>query len=159
MGPGTQDCNTSGGNCSYTANATSAPPNAVSLGAGTIDRLKVQVSGSVGSSTTRNYQFLACYSLESGASLTTPTFATTCTTLGGGAGFNLGCVIQGNTATGGSGQTSAWSCTDNVGTLGVPPVSSNAEVLFWIEAVASGTAPNAVQATWSARFVGQSTNQ
>ena len=155
MGPSTQDCNTSGGNCSYTANATSAPPNAVALGAGTIDRLKVNVGSSVGNSTSNSYTFLACVSTETSAA--PPSFATTCTTLNGGAGSNLSCVIQGS-STLGTRQTSGFSCADTSGTVTIPAVGSNGAILFWLEAVASGN-PNTVQATWSARFVGQSTNQ
>jgi hypothetical protein len=148
MGPGTQDCNTSGGNCSYTANTTSAPPNAVALGAGTIDRLKVNVGSSVGNNTSNNYTFMACVSTESAAA--PPTFVTTCTA-------NLSCVIQGSTTLG-TRQTSGFSCADTSGSVAMPAVGSNGAILFWLEAVASGN-PNAVQATWSARFVGQSTNQ
>jgi hypothetical protein len=159
MGPSNGDCYSTGGSgCTFTVSGTAVPDNAVALGAGTVDRLKIQLDASPGTTTTRGYTFVACQAVETTAA--TPTFTTTCSTLAGGAGVNLSCQIEGASANGGTRQTSGWSCADTSGTLTIPASGGNAAVLFWIEAQATATAPNvAVQATWSARFVGQSTNQ
>jgi hypothetical protein len=160
MGPGTGDCYSTGSTgCTFTVSGTAVPDNAVALGAGTVDKLKVQLDASPGTQTTRGYTFVACQAVETTG--TTPTFTTTCSTLNGAAGANLSCQILGATASGGTRQTSGFSCADpSAGTFTIPAVGGNAAVLFWIEAQATATAPNvAVQATWSARFVGQSTNQ
>ena len=95
MGPGTGDCdvdNTSG--CPYTVNATSAPQNAVAIGQGTVDKLKIQQNGGRRAVSRAETQLPGLLLVESSAA--TPTFTTTCSTVGGGtAGLNLGCAVNG----------------------------------------------------------------
>ncbi len=57
MGPGTGDCNNNGGGCSYTVNGTSAPDNAVAIGQGTVDKLRIQQNGVSSAVTGRNYNY------------------------------------------------------------------------------------------------------
>ena len=65
MGPGTGDCYSTGATgCTFTVSGTAVPDNAVAFGAGTVDKLKVQLDASPGTTTSRSYTFVACQAVE-----------------------------------------------------------------------------------------------